>query len=477
MEFAGVIDPSDLISVKQAISSAASPEKLVSLDIKHLHIGENALESMLPICHDLLSHHRTIRGNARIMMLSDTVHIRKGTQSLKQLVHDTLADSFNVQWCALESPTIVKVDDASIRAATDAAEGCDLIVGVGGGSISDIGKLASAAHGGIPLVHIQTAASVDGYTDNVSVVMRHGVKRTVASRWPDAVIADLEVIRDAPLELNLAGFGEALSLFTAPADWELAHFAGLDDTFHSTPRDLLLAFAKDPRSWARGLDKGHPDAVLALTNVLAIRGIGTGIAGTTACLSGVEHLVSHMLDIRAVATGNTVGLHGAQVGAASLIGAAAWEYLFQNLEAMSITATPDMALIEADIREAFGGFDSTGNLIAECSSDVSRKVESFAENRDRVARLLDSWREHPQALRALVPDLRALAEGLKLSGAPATAQDLEQWITPEVWEWSIRNCHLMRNRFTVVDLLFFAGRWTSTDTEHVMALAASALEG
>jgi glycerol dehydrogenase-like iron-containing ADH family enzyme len=55
---------------------------------------------------------------------------------------------------------------------------------------------------------------VDGYTDDVSVILRGGVKRTVPSRWPDVVIADAETIAGAPPVMNRAGYGEMTSMFT-----------------------------------------------------------------------------------------------------------------------------------------------------------------------------------------------------------------------------------------------------------------------
>ena len=39
----------------------------------------------------------------------------------------------------------------------------------------------------------------------------------------------------------------------------------------------------------------------------------------------------------------------------------------------------------------------------------------------------------------------------------------ESW-TPrslQTARWALGNCHLMRDRFTLADLLFFAGRWTT----------------
>ena len=65
----------------------------------------------------------------------------------------------------------------------------------------------------------------------MAVLLRNGVKRTVPSRWPDALIVDLEVIADAPPDMNQAGFGELCSMFTAPADWHLATAIGLDDGY------------------------------------------------------------------------------------------------------------------------------------------------------------------------------------------------------------------------------------------------------
>jgi glycerol-1-phosphate dehydrogenase [NAD(P)+] len=324
-------------------------------------------------------------------------------------------------------------------------------------------------------VTLQTAASVDGYTDNVSVVLRNGAKRTIPSRWPDAVISDLEVIQSAPLELNLAGFGEAISLFTAPSDWELAHLLGLDDTFHPTPRDLLLSFAGNPAIWGRGLSEGKLEAVEQLTKVLAIRGIGTGIAGTTACLSGVEHLVSHMLDMRAVAEDNQVGLHGAQVGVASLVGAMAWKYLLENIQNIELPRQLNRAALFAAVTEAFKDIDPQGSITKECLSDVTKKLDSWWLAQPAALNLLDEWKSDSSQLERLVPDADSLAQGLLLSGAPSGVEDLESWISDDVWEWAVSNCHLMRNRFTVVDLLYFAGRWEAQDVRAVIDMAKLAV--
>jgi glycerol-1-phosphate dehydrogenase [NAD(P)+] len=173
---------------------------------------------------------------------------------------------------------------------------------------------------------VQTAASVDGYTDNLSVVLRDGVKRTIPSRWPSVVLSDTTTIAQAPDRLTASGYGEVQSTFCAPADWYLACVFGLDDSFHLAPGDLVAAVRPDLERWPPAVARRDPAALEQLIRLLAVRGLAGGIVGTTACLSGTEHLVSHMLDMFHDAHDLPVGLHGAQVGVGSVISAAAWEH-------------------------------------------------------------------------------------------------------------------------------------------------------
>lgn len=476
MSFRDISDPTDLPRIKQVIAAAPEPERLVPLGIKHMEISWNASEQLLAVAASLLTDAGVEPVGAKVVLVTDTVEILKGQLNFKNVTFEKLSKYFNVEWLKLEAEGVVKVDEKTLDHTTAAVAGFDLIVGLGGGTISDIVKVASDRQGGIPVISLQTAASVDGYTDNVSVVLKSGAKRTIDSRWPDAVIADLEVIQSAPLELNLAGFGEALSLFTAPADWQLAAELGLDSSFHETPRDLLLAFAGNPAIWGDGLADGLLGSVEQLTKVLAIRGIGTGIAGTTACLSGVEHLISHMLDMRAVADHQEVGLHGAQVGVASLVGAMAWRYLAENINEIELPAQLDRDHIIERVREAFAGIDSVGTLTAECISDVNKKLDAWQKNQVQAHALIADFKRNPERLAALLPNPEALAEGLTKSGSPRTVADLESWIDSDIWHWAVGNCQLMRNRFTVVDLLFLAGRWNTEDVATVIGMAEQAVE-
>ncbi len=474
--FSQVEDPTDLDQVRSVIAASERPEALVPLGISRMVISDDAAGEVVESLSVLLARAGRSVAGARVVALMDTAVIRKGAVDLKSSVVEQLAQVFQVDRVVLGDGGHLLADDHALDAATAAFQGADGVVSIGSGTISDIAKVASDRAGGLPFVLVQTAASVDGYTDNVSVILRAGAKRTIPSRWPDVVLADTEVIASAPQELNTSGFGELLSLFTAPADWWLASQIGTDTSFHTTPRDLLLTFAGDPGEWGEGIGDGNPEAVKQLTRVLAIRGIGTGIAGSTACLSGMEHLISHMLDMHAAAHHHEIGLHGEQVGVASVVGASAWEYLFVQLRAgRPVTPRTDGDHLQQIVLDVFAECDPSGALGAECWSDFSAKRAAWAGASANVEALIADADALERNLGAMLPNALSLATGLVRAGATVSFDELDAWVTPQVWRWAVKNCLYMRNRVTIVDLLAELGWWTDADVAVVLGMTEAVI--
>ncbi len=473
--FSQIDDPTDLDHIRAVIAASERPEALVPLDITRLEISGQAADHVAEELASLLTSAGKRVLGARVVVLMDSTPIFKGDVDLKASIVAQLDRTFDfVARVELGDQHHLYADDVALDAATSALAEADALVSVGSGTISDIAKVASHRVGNIPYVMVQTAASVDGYTDNVSVVLRAGAKRTIDSRWPDVVLADTQVISSAPRILNTSGFGELLSLFTAPADWWLAKQVGTDTSFHTTPRDLLLTFAGNPGEWGAGISDGNVAAVEQLTRVLAIRGIGTGIAGSTACLSGMEHLISHMLDMYAAAHHHEIGLHGTQVGVASVVGATAWEYLIEQIRngrpvsTEAVNTADEVARLHEVVTEVFSVCDPTGALGAECWSDYFAKRTAWRAASGNVAALVANADALTSALGAMLPNARNLAEGLARAGAAVSYRELDAWVTDDVWRWAVRNCLFMRNRVTIVDLLSELGWWTDADVDAVL---------
>ena len=68
----------------------------------------------------------------------------------------------------------------------------------------------------------------------------------------------------------------------------------------------------------------------------------------------------------------------------------------------------------------------------------------------------------------------ALGGALEEADAPARFGELDPPVSPETARWALGNCHLMRDRFTLADLLFFAGRWDDAFIERILDRARSA---
>jgi glycerol-1-phosphate dehydrogenase [NAD(P)+] len=421
-------------------------------------------------------------GRPRVVLLVDATRIERNGQDVKDLVESLLGERFQVRRTVLDDghPTL-HVTDAVVEHATAATTGADAVVALGGGTISDIGKLSArgTTAGGRPaLVTVQTAASVDGFTNDMSVLLRDGVKRTVASRWPDAVIADAETVAGAPKRMSRAGYGEMTSMLVSPADWRLAQLIGIDETYDDRVIRILDAVGSSRHEWSGGVGNGDPDAIAALTWALAVRGVAGGVAGTTAALSGVEHLVSHMLDQHHGAQHLPMGLHGAQVGVASVVAAAAWELLVERL-AHGSAALDDSALDLDRARDrvegAFAPLDPSGGIAEECWRDYSAKLVDLTRLRPGVAALLDSWPLHELDLLRLARPSADIASGLRAAGAATTFAELDPVVPDELARWAVENCGLMRRRFTVVDLLTLLGWWSEKDVDEVFARAAASV--
>jgi glycerol-1-phosphate dehydrogenase [NAD(P)+] len=391
-----------------------------------------------------------------IVLLRDPVAKRRGTDDLHALVNDALG---GVREVTLTGPHgLVHADEATTATAVAGTAGAAVLVTVGSGTLADLGKVA-AAENGLPHVIVQTATSVNGFADDQSVLLRSGVKRTVPSRWPDALIVDADVLAAAPAALNRAGVGDLLSMFTAPADWLLASLVGFPVGYRPAVVDLVRPHGERLLSLIPRLATADRDALSVLAELLTLSGVSMGVAGNTAPSSGYEHLISHLLDMDTGARGRPAGSHGTQVGVGSLVAAATWARVRRCLASGEIPAPrvlePDDARRRVD--EAFGPLDPSGRTAAECWTAYSAKLRDLNRLLPGLRRLLADWTPVQAQLDPLLLGPDRLVEALRGLDAPTRFADLDPAPDRAVAPWAVANAHLMRNRFTVADLADLLG--------------------
>ena len=118
-----------------------------------------------------------------------------------------------------------------------------------------------------------------------------------------------------------------------------------------------------------------------------MRGIVTGVGGTTASLSGMEHLFSHMLDMVAGERATPTGLHEPQVGVGSVLRAAAWEECCNRMAQTPVVGTQLFAEPEsyrARVHAAFAELDPSGRIGAECWPRYLAKLNTWQAARPLV---------------------------------------------------------------------------------------------
>jgi glycerol-1-phosphate dehydrogenase [NAD(P)+] len=412
----------------------------------------------------------------RIVVLSDAVPKKRMGADATALVATLLAGIGEVHRVrVLEDAAVVHADERTVGAATAASRGASVIVTVGSGTVADIGKTVAARLRDSAHVVVQTALSVNGYADDQSVLLIDGVKRTTPTRWPDALIADTQLLAEAPLQLNLAGVGDLLAMFTAPADWRIAHLLGMDERY---AEDVVAMVREHGAALLRAaplLRDADVGAIELTAKILTLSGLGMGLAGTTAPASGAEHTVSHLLEMAANRRGQRSAYHGAQVGTAAILAALVWQHVRRRVRAGArLMRCPSEDQMRPAVRRAFSSIDPSGAMADECWRDYQRKLGRWRERHgeadqldpallDDAARLL----EKPTVLRV----------ALHRSGAPAQMAQLDPPVDVRTARWALLNCHLMRDRFTVVDLASLLGVWQPADVDAVLADARIAGAG
>jgi glycerol-1-phosphate dehydrogenase [NAD(P)+] len=404
-------------------------------------------------------------------LLHDGTPKALGVSDLLTTVRDRLAVRPVRTVTAAAGPHGVVLDEATVRAAVDGSRGVTGLVSVGSGTVSDLGK-AVAAELHLPLVAVQTAASVNGYADPLSVLVRNGAKRTLPTTWPRALVIDHDVVGQAPKTLTRSGVGDAVAAWVAPADWYLANALGLDQGWDE---DSIVPVVRAAQPLV-DLDPAEPAALAALLDILTIGGLAIGHTGSTAGLSGVEHLISHLLDMAAMAAGRGHDLHGAQVGVATVVSCAMWEIALQEIDLGSLepVALVPPGDLEERVLASWVGLDPTGRVGAECWSSVQRKFDTWAANGAAVRTFFDDWPRHEAILRRLAHPPEKPATALANWGASCTFSALTPAVDADLARWALRSLPFMRDRFTLTDLLLLAGRWDDALIDRVLDRAAGA---
>lgn len=266
----------------------------------------------------------------------------------------------------------------------------ELLIAVGSGTIHDIARFC-AHERKIKFISVPTAASVDGFCSTVAAMTWYGYKKTMTAVAPEIVIADTDIIKNAPFELVKSGVGDIMAKYTALADWEIANVLS-GEYLCQRIYDMMRSAADTAMSSVPGLIKGDAKAYEDVTYALIMSGLAMQMIGNSRPASGCEHHISHMIEMCPAGIDVAFSaMHGEKTGVGSIIGAREYHRLAE-VEDIENYALDYSALDENELKGFFGEHLIEG-VIDENKIDslsfVSRDilVSSWAEIRSIVSKV------------------------------------------------------------------------------------------
>ena len=224
--------------------------------------------------------------------------------------------------------TVLIPEEAAIDRVTAAMEGIELIIGIGSGVIQDLCKYVSLKSG-MPYFVVATAPSMDGYASTGAAMILGGMKVTVPAGVPKAILADPEVLKNAPMEMIRAGYGDIVGKYSALNDWKLSRIVN-NEYFCQDIYDLTFGMVQKILGLAEGLVNRDEESVKVLMEALIMVGIAMSFAGSSRPASGSEHHLSHFFEITGIVHKQDYFPHGIDVAYSAVITAQLREKLLNT---------------------------------------------------------------------------------------------------------------------------------------------------
>ena len=248
---------------------------------REIIVGHNATQQIAELCN-------RIGSGDNVLIVVD-----KKTKKLSgDEIHKILLKShYNVKEAIVSSPTVKEVNHIINYSNKNNIK---ILLGIGGGSVIDVTKLA-AYELKKPFVSVPTSAAHDGIA-SPRASLKHSkgaVSKTAVS--PLAVLADTKIIMKAPYKMLASGCADVISNIPAVMDWELAHrLKGEEFSTHGavlarTAAEMLIQNVNDIRP-------SSEESVWLGVKAMIVSGVAMSVAGNTRPASGAEHMFSHMLD-------------------------------------------------------------------------------------------------------------------------------------------------------------------------------------
>ncbi|MBQ9162075.1 MAG: sn-glycerol-1-phosphate dehydrogenase [Clostridia bacterium] len=394
--------------------------------IKHVIIKENAIDELAHIT----------AGYNNILVVADSNTFGVCGEKVTVALGDKLADTLIYNRSGVLVPNEEAISELDARVAGN----IDLIIGVGSGVINDLCKHVSHKHR-LPYYIVATAPSMDGYASKGAALILDGMKVTLNANVPRAIIADVDVLANAPFEMIQAGYGDIIGKYSCLNDWKLSHLVN-GEYLCEYVMDLTYEAVADTVSLADGLNRRDSKSIEALMVALVAVGILMAYVGNSRPASGSEHHLSHYFEIVGIVRGEEYFPHGIDVCYSAIETAKLRERLLEIEDINAFSTHFDREKYEQNIRRIYGS-------VADEVLALQDRLGWY--DVDRVAVYRQKWSD----IRAILADCPSSAYMLELTQKIGMSYDD---FTALYGEKKISDAHLyakdLKDRYSVLWMYF-----------------------
>ncbi len=271
-------------------------------DIEHIYVENGAIKHLAELCKEF----------EKILIVADeNTYSAAGAQTIAAL------SGKNIHSVIFSGKTILIPDEKAIGRVREKLDESELIIGIGSGVIQDLCKYVSH-FSKIPYMIVATAPSMDGYASSGAAMILGGMKETVPAGLPKAILADTDVLKNAPIDMIKAGYGDIIGKFSALNDWKLSKAVN-GEYFCQYIYDTTYEMIQKTVDTAKGLLKRDEKSIKALSEALMIVGIMMSFATNSRPASGSEHHLSHFFEIVGIVKNEPYFVHGIDVAYSTIV--------------------------------------------------------------------------------------------------------------------------------------------------------------
>lgn len=414
-----------------------------SVGIERVIIEKGAIERLPHVLEDFKYR--------EVFMVADNNTYEAAGQRVEEIL---ICEGYNVKKLIYEREGKLVPDERAIgEFFTSYEKNIDVIVTIGSGVLSDISKYMSYMLE-TPSIMVATAPSMDGYASVGSAFILKGTKKSLESLPPKAIIADIDVLREAPMDMIIAGLGDMLGKYSSLRDWKLASIV-TGEYYCDVVREMVNLSLNRCIQNIQGFTRRDGETIGYLMEGLVLVGIAMSFVGNSRPASGSEHHMSHFWELISLMDGRRPVAHGIQVGIATLLTSRLAESLIDmDIDFDDILRQAeiiDQDRWEREIHRIYKG--AAPEIIKLNKKPID---DEMRERKERAEAIRDNWPYIVDAIKE-APRADEIEQLFKKAGEDVSIRPEDVGFDREIIQDTILYAKEIRQRYTILQLLWDMG--------------------